>query len=262
MLRARAAVLSCRSPPWGRGRKADVSDPTSAILERVKALRDELLSQGQAVGSMLERAVEAVFERDESLAQKVIADDEAIDRVDIEIERRAVELLSDAMAQGARLGPGDVRMLLTIVKVNNELERIADCAVNIAERIRAFQDLQAQLPPKFRVMANSVVGIMESANLAMAHMDSDTAQLVLESDDATEAFKDAILRDVEQQLVAGQHSVDFAFALRTVAVNLGRMSDHCTNIAEQVIYVTTGKIVRHEGEKWSAPEAPEGPRGA
>ena len=183
--------------------------------------------------------------------------DDAIERIDIEVERKAVRLLADAINSGAKLDHDGVRMLLTIVKVNNELERIADCAVNIAERVGAFVSLEAELPPKFRVMANSVIGIMESTNAAFAHMDADAAQLVLSSDDATEAFKDAILRDLATQLVSGVHTVEFAFALRTVAVNLGRMSDHCTNIAEQVIYVTTGKIVRHMGEKWSSPEAPD-----
>lgn len=235
---------------------------TQGILDRLVALQGELASQGEGVALQIEHAVEAIFEANATLAKKVVDEDQAIDRIDIEVERKAVRLLSDALDSGVKLGHDGVRMLLTIVKVNNELERIADCAVNIAQRVGAFENLEAGLPPKFRVMANSVIGIMESTNSAFAHMDADAAQLVLSSDDATEAFKDAILRDLETQLVSGEHTVDFAFALRTVAVNLGRMSDHCTNIAEQVIYVTTGKIVRHMGEKWSAPEAPDVANGA
>lgn len=231
------------------------SDP--AFAERLTELQRKLVRQGQAVQRQIERAVDAVFEKNRAQAEQVVRDDEPIDLEDIRIERDAVALLTDALDQGVKLDHHQVRMILTIVKVNNEFERISDCAVNIAERIEAFLGLETELPPKFRMMANSVIGIMQTTNTAFSAMDTIAAQLVLASDDATEAYKNALLHDTELALARGQHSVDYAFALRTVAANLGRMSDHCTNVAEQVIYVESGKIVRHTGDRWTAPEAVE-----
>ncbi len=228
-----------------------------AFEQRLAILKSKLVVQGRAVQKQIERAVDSVFEKDAAKAARVVADDAAIDREDVQIERDAVDLLTDAMDQSVKLDHYTVRMILTIVKVNNEFERISDCAVNIAERIGAFSDLKTAMPSKFRMMANSVIGIMQTTNVALEGMDTVAAQLVLASDDATEAFKNALLSDTEEQLAMGRHSVEFAFALRTVAVNLGRMTDHCTNVAEQVIYVESGKIVRHLGDRWTKPEAVE-----
>ncbi len=230
---------------------------TPAFVDRLEKLKDKLVAQGRAVQKQIERAVDSVFEKDRAKAALVVTEDEPIDREDIQIERDAVSLLTDALDQAVKLNHYEIRMILTIVKVNNEFERISDCAVNIAERIDAFLGLETELPPKFRMMANSVIGIMQTTNIALESMDTIAAQLVLASDDATEAYKNALLHDTEEQLTMGQHSVDYAFALRTVAVNLGRMTDHCTNVAEQVIYVESGKIVRHLGDRWTKPEAVE-----
>lgn len=222
--------------------------------ERLALLKAALVAQARSVQRAIESAVDGAFERDTERARLAIALDQAIDREDVRIERSAVDLLTDATAQGVRMDEHDIRMILTIVKVNNELERIADAAVDIAERAGVFQPLAAALPPKFRVMANSVIGIMQTTVIAFEQMDRVPAEVVLASDDATEAFKQAILQDTMQHLACGQHSTEFAMALGAVASSLGRMADHCTNIAEQVIYVATGMIVRHEGDKWTKPQ--------
>lgn len=227
------------------------SDPT--FNNRLAELKQKLVEQGRAVQLQIERAIESVFEKDRERARGAVDGDRDIDLRDVQIEREAVQLLYDAMDKGVRMDHHAVRTVLTIVKVNNEFERIADCAVNIAERIESFMGLDTALPPKFRVIANSVVGIMAATNTAFATMDVAAAQLVLSTDDATEAFKDAILKDTESQLARGEHTVDYAISLRLVAVNLARMSDHCTNVAEQVIYVESGKIVRHMGDHWTKP---------
>jgi len=224
--------------------------------QRIDALRRALVEQGKRVEGAIETVVEAVFERDAAKARSVIAMDETIDRVDVQIEKDAVALLTDAARRGCSMDENQVRMVLTIVKVNNEFERIGDLAADIAHRVETLIALKTPVPPKFRVMANSVIGIMHQANKALANMDASAAQVLLKSDDATEAFNRAVLRDVEEDLVKGKHSVDFAFALNTIAAALARMADHCTNVAEQVIYVESGMIVRHLGDTWTAPQAP------
>lgn len=220
------------------------------------SLKAELVVQGKLVQRSIEDAVVAVFDRNSVKAREVIERDHQIDKVDVQIEKSAVQILVDEWGHpGVRAE--DLRMMLTIVKVNNEYERIGDLATVIAEKYDTVASLPGSMPPKFRVMANSIIGIMHNTNTAFAQMDVTAAQLVLVSDDATDAFKTAILRDVEEGLVKGIHTVDYAFALGRIAHSLARMADHCTNIAEQVIYVASGKIVRHMGEKWTGPEDPD-----
>lgn len=226
------------------------------IADRLKALKSDLEAQGRLVQQLVERAVEAVFEKDKGKADWVIQTDFQVDQADIRIERDAVQLLVDAMAQGVALDEYHIRLIMTLVKVNNEFERNGDLAANIAERVGAFAAMTQQPPAKFRVMANSVIGIVANTNAAFAAMDADAARLVLASDDATLMFKDAVLREVEDGLAKGRHSVEYSFALQVVAASLGRIADHSTNVAEQVIYVQSGKIVRHFAEKWTTPETP------
>ncbi len=221
-------------------------------------LKADLERQGARVVAQVERAVEALFEKDGGVAQAIFEAETEIDREDVRIERETVALLQAAAdAAKAPLSETDVRLTLTIVKTNNELERIADLAVYAAQRVPSFAALTEDPPPTFRVLANSVIGIVQCTQRALVKMDVDQASLVLRSDDTTDAFKLAILREVEEKLAAGAHDVDYAFALHTAAAAFARIADHCTNIAEQVIYTATGQIVRHENDRWTDPTPPE-----
>jgi len=233
--------------------------------DRLVQLKSDLVDQGRHVQRIVEAAVQSIFEKDGSLAKKVVDEDEIVDRVDIQLERAAVALLTESMqlcaAGGANAEPPlsayQIRMILTIVKVNNEFERIADLAVAMVTRMGAWLKLPGDPPRRFRVMANSVVGMIEHSIMSLDQMDTDAARLVLTSDDATEAFRDAILRENEEELASGNRSAEYAFALNRVAAAIARMADHSTNVAEQVIYVETGKIVRHTDEHWTEPSEPD-----
>src|SRR5690606_24141937 len=117
-------------------------------------------------------------------------------------------------------------------------------------RCTALRDMPGEIPETFRVMTNSVVGIMRDANRAFERSDAALAKVVLQSEDAVEAFKAAILTDAERKIASGQMPVDFAFILHELAGECLQMADHCTNIAEQVIYQVTGAIVRHLEGGW------------
>ncbi|MFG0293007.1 MAG: phosphate signaling complex PhoU family protein [Phycisphaerales bacterium JB065] len=233
--------------------------------DRLSTLKTDLVEQGRHVQRIVEAAVQSIFDKDPSLAEKVVNEDEVVDRVDIKIERAAVSLLTDSMelcsAGGADSVPPlsayQIRMILTIVKVNNEFERIADLAVAMVTRMGTWLKLPGDPPRRFRVMANSVIGMIEHTVMSLEEMDTDAARLVLASDDATDAFRAAILRENEEELAAGNRSAEYAFTLNRVAAAIARMADHCTNIAEQVIYVETGKIVRHTEEQWTEPSEPD-----
>lgn len=209
---------------------------------------------------MLEAAGEALMARDVTKAREVVAQDDQIDKVDVEIERACVTLLTDACHDGANLGPDDVRAALTAVKINNEMERIADEAVTIAESAGSLAASNQSLPDTFNVMANSVVGILRDVCTAYDRGDTRLAKIVLQSQDTAAAFKRAIVRDAERRIHAGSLDVDAAFVLQELATTLERIADHCTNVAEQVIYSSTGAIVRHLEGHWvevgQKPKAP------
>ena len=239
-----------------------MTDPIATLPERLSSLKSDLDTQGERVRAVVDRAVEALFAGTPDDALALIEADEAIDHADVAIERAAVALLqSAAIAAEADLSEADIRMVLTIVKVNNELERIADLMVNAVHHVPAFASMRGEggecdatgIPPAFRVLANSVIGIVQLTVRAFAQMNDAEAGVVLKSDDTTEAFKRQLLRDIETGLSEGRVSVDDAFALHAASAHFARAADHCTNVAEQIIYVTTGLIVRHENNQWTAP---------
>jgi phosphate transport system protein len=220
-----------------------------SLKQRIAELRGELVAQGRRVQALVEQAFESVFARDPGLAGRVLAADEEIDRVDVEIEKRAVQLLTDACSAGASLPPEELRMVLTIVKVNNELERMADVGTFIAELVPVFQSA-GPLPATFRVLANSVIGILRDVTTAMERLDPEMARVVLLSEEAVGEFKKALARDGQGQLLKGSMSAELVLALHEVATLAEIIADHCTNVAEQVMYTATGTIVRHMQGHW------------
>lgn len=219
---------------------------------KLAQLEREIAAQGDRVLDLCTRAVESYFDLDLGKAQAVVRDDDEIDRIDVEIERRSVPLLGLGVTDEHK-----IREVLTIVKVNNELERIADAAVVIAEHVIEQGSHPQRIPPTFRVMANSVLGVLRDSVRSMARRDAALARQVLLFDDTIERFKREILLHAQEQVALGTFSVHFAFRLMAVVKALERIADHCTNICEQVIYLRSGLIVRHRPDGWSEPEKPD-----
>jgi phosphate transport system protein len=219
--------------------------------ESLLHLRSDIVSQGDRVLAITLKAVESYFDGDRETARAVIADDEEIDRVDVEIERASIPLLAMGVTDEK-----SIRSVLTIVKVNNELERVADCAVDIAEAVLSDVALPARIPDVFRVMANSVIGMLRDSNRALASGNVSLAQQVLLFDDTVASFKKQLMKTAQEQVAAGTLPVDYAFRLLTITKSIERVADHCTNICEQVIYLHAGLIVRHRPEGWSKPLPP------
>jgi phosphate transport system protein len=244
------ATRPVRSPGPGAMVSHLMSTPQPNFALRLDRLRADLVGQGRRVQALMEASFDAVFTGDLAKARGAVAQDDTIDRVDVEIEKASVRLLTDATHENARLEPDQLRAVLTIVKVNNELERAADAATEIAARTEAIRAQGRAIPETFRVMANSIVGIMRDVVTAYQRSDVHLARVVLQSEDAVEAFHDAILRDAEQQIATGQMGVEFGFVLHELANQCVRAADYCTNIAEQVIYAHSGAIVRHLHGQW------------
>lgn len=235
-----------------RGARISSGMPTSAegFSQRTNLLKGELVVQGGRVLATLEMAFGALFDRDITRAQQAIAADDAIDQADVAIEQTAVSLLMDATREGASLDAKQLRELLTIVKANNELERVADVAVDIAELVAPLARVGTPFPDTFRVLANSCVGILRDTNNSLARSDAQLGNIVLQSQHAVWAFKGALVREAEMNLSKGILAPEFAFHCVEIAGMCEVIADHCTNIAEQVIYQTTGAIVRHTEGAW------------
>jgi phosphate transport system protein len=229
---------------------------TDGFTIRLARLKADLVEQGKRVQALVEGAFDAAFARDPAGAQRAIDMDAVVDKVDVQIERASVQLLTDATGAGAQLPEEQLRMVLTVVKVNNELERIADAGVSIAEEAGALLASNSSLPETFRVMTNSVIGILRDVCASFARDDAKLAKVVLASEDAVEEFKKAILRDAQSRVASGKTTVDLAFSQQEIATYCEIMANHCTNIAEQVIYSATGAIVRHMAGHWEQFELP------
>ncbi len=228
------------------------------FTRRLDKLKAEINAQGLRVRGLVEAAITTAFDRDPDAAQRIIDLDDEIDRFDVEIEVAAVRILSDATRVNATLSERQVRTLLTIVKVNNELERIADIGVAMAEHVQKHNFSDGKMPDTLRVMAYSVVGIQRDVNAALHGADPDLARLALRADDAVMSFRDAIIADARGKVLAGDMSIDFAFFISGIADRLTHIADHCSNMAEQTIYLTTGKIVRHDADGWHDRPSPGG----
>lgn len=209
-----------------------------------------LTEQGGRVTRLFEAACDAVFTRDTAAARQAVDDDDEIDRVDVAIEQQAVALLTEAVNRGDQLNAAQLRRVMTIVKINNELERAADAATAIASEAPAIAESGRQLPDTLRVLTNSVAGILRDVTRSFEQDDPRLAKLALDAEDTVEAFKGQLLRDAERRIAAAEMTVDFAFAIHELANQCERIADHATNIAEQVIYATTGAIVRHTDAGW------------
>jgi phosphate transport system protein len=216
----------------------------------IESIRATLARQGHRVTEMASQSFEAVYQRDTVSAAAIVTRDDEVDRADVEIERRCVDLLVRSANHACEVGAGPVRSVLTCVKVNNELERIADAATGVAERVIRLGDRTTPFPKTLLVMTNSVVGIVRDSVKALAGSDAALAKSVLASEGAVLKFKELITRDAEERVADGRMTVEVAFELHGIAFQAVTMADHCTNIAEQVIYESSGQIVRHTKGEW------------
>ena len=210
----------------------------------------DLLAQGRRVTDLCLSAVESYFENDNTTAATVVRDDATIDHVDVQIERACIGLM-----QYRPEDEHDQRSILTIVKINNELERIADCAVNIAQATEQRKD--TEVADTLQVMANSAVGMVRDTVESLRMGNTQLAERVLAFDDTVDAFKDELVSRAQNALAEGAVSVPAGMQLLAVVRAVERMADPSTNICEQVIYLKTGKIVRHLPTGWTAPALPE-----
>lgn len=218
------------------------SNMTARFVALLEELRRRSLRMASQVEDMVQEACEAVFEADRELALRVIQRDEEIDAAEVEVEAEVIRLLALHQPVGV-----DLRLLCTILKVNNNLERVADCAVNLAERA-SHGELQAvaRRDAELKQLAPAVRQALRNAVQAYSQDDAELARRVMVEDSAPDALYGQIVRGVVSHADRSAERIAAYLDLLSVAKNLERIADHATNIAEDVVFLKTGRIVRHQ----------------
>lgn len=209
--------------------------------EELKQLKQKLLNMADTAQSMVGLAVKALVERQETIAQDVFSLEDKVNHLEVEIEEEVLRLL--ALRQPAGV---DLRFLTGILKINNDLERVADQAVNIAE---IAVDLMKQPPLKPLIdipnMANLAQKMIKNSLDAFVQRDAHLAKQVCESDDEVDRLNDQIFRELLTTMMSDPRSISRAVDLILVGRNLERVADHATNISEDVIFIVEGRNIKH-----------------
>ncbi|MDI6777185.1 MAG: phosphate signaling complex protein PhoU [Syntrophales bacterium] len=216
---------------------------TSAHYEReLQEIKESLLYLGAMIEKAIERAINALLERDSDLARRVIEEDDQIDRLDVETEERCIRVL--ALRQPAAR---DLRFIATAIKINGHLERIGDMAVNIAERAIVLNE-EPQLKPYIDLprMAAIARGMVRESLDALVKEDVALANKVRGDDESIDALNEQIFRELLTFMLEDPRKIHASLLIMQIAKNLERISDHAESIADRVIYMVTGKNVRHE----------------
>ena len=214
---------------------------TAHFVDLLDGLRHRSLRMAQLVEEVVREACEAVFQADVEKAKRVVQRDNDVDVEEVEVESEVIRLLALYQPVGS-----DLRLLCTVLKVNNDLERIADCAVNVAERARHVDARTLAGPYEdLRQMGPIVMHMLHNAVKAYGSQVVDDAQRVLLEEDAVDALYGQSIRRLVAEASASPAKIASFLDVLSVAKNLERIADHATNIAEDVVFVCTGEIVRH-----------------
>jgi len=210
----------------------------------LQALRNQLLTMGGLVEERVHRAIQALVHRREEEAHRIIASDKEINDFQMEIDDRCLKLLATQTPLAV-----DLRLITSAMKINADLERVGDQAVNIAESVLVLIP-QPPLKPLIDIprMAAIAEKMIRDALDAFVKKDAELARDVLRRDDEVDDLKDQVFRELLTYMMADPGTIQRALSLILISRNLERIGDHATNIAEDVIFITEAKDVRHHAE--------------
>jgi phosphate transport system protein len=197
----------------------------------------------------IDKALTALVTRDSALAREVIERDHLVNALDVEIDEESIRLL--ALHQPAAR---DLRLVTTAMKIATELERISDLAENVCERALELNE-EPQLKPYIDIpmMGNMARMMVKQSIDAFVKDDSALARKVLTDDDYVDDLMEQIFRELLSFMIEDTRTITRAIRLSFIAKYLERMADHATNIAELVVYLVEGKIIRHTTPQGSSP---------
>lgn len=214
--------------------------------EELKELHKELLKMGVMTQEAIYKSIEALKNRDKAMANEVIASDDKIDQLELIIDERCI----DSIARHQPMA-GDLRFITTGMKINAELERIADLAVDISQRVLELADKPLLKPlvdiPKLSTIAQ---GMVRDAIDAFVNKDPELARKVALSDSEADKLRNLVQDELINDFMAKDcKSAPRAVPLLLITRHLERICDHATNIAEDIVYMVEGKVVKHHPEE-------------
>jgi phosphate transport system protein len=205
-------------------------------------IKKMILSLGATVEERVQMAKSAIDDRDAQLARRIIKLDFEIDEMEVEVEEECLKIL--ALHQPVAV---DLRFLIAVIKINNDLERIGDQAVNIAERVEFIsQKDPADFVFDYSIMAEKTQVMLKMSLDALVNLDVDLALKVVLMDDEVDDIKVIAYNKIKAAMAKDPDNLGYYINLLLISRHLERLADHTTNIAEEVIYMIEGDIIRHD----------------
>jgi phosphate transport system protein len=214
------------------------------LQREIERLKKDILSLGAEVEESADRAVKAVLDRNDTLARRVIEFDQEIDLIEVEIEENCLKIL--ALYQPVAT---DLRFIIAALKINSDLERIGDLAVNIANRA-VYLNKRKPRPVSSRItkMAKIAQRMIKMSLDALVNLDVNMAHEVCALDDEVDIMHSQLFAETQEVIKDDDTQIEHLLTQLSISRHLERMADHSTNIAEDVIYMIEGEIVRHRVE--------------
>ena len=211
----------------------------------LQRLLEQLLLMGGHAESIIQKSIQALERCDAALGNEVFADDKAIDRLEIEIEERCLHML--ALQQPLAR---DLRFITAALKISNDLERVGDHAVNIAGgAVRLCEETQLKPLVDIPRMARLATDMLHEALDAFVHRDAETARKLVRRDDEVDNLNRQLFRELVSFMIESPSTITRAMELVLVARNLERIADLATNVAEEVVFITEARIIKHHAEE-------------
>ncbi|QEG32896.1 phosphate signaling complex protein PhoU [Bythopirellula goksoeyrii] len=213
----------------------------------LEALEQDLLAQSSIVEGMILRASHAIAELQSGLLVKLLADEDQVNRGEVRIEEECLKLL--ALHQPVAV---DLRRVATVMKINADLERIADLAVNLGQRAQSLVRFTSfHFPGRLEEMVDVAISMVRDAIDAFVRLDVDLAREVRLRDDQVDDLNREVIDDLQEMVRSNKGDIEPAMYYFSASRHIERIADHATNIAEDVIYLVDGEIARHRNEDLS-----------
>jgi phosphate transport system protein len=228
-----------------------LADGTGALAfrhfhDQLADLKQRLLDMSDLAASLLDMSVDALLARDGSIAEAVIAGDRAVDALEIEIEDKAVGLLAlqQPMAR-------DLRFVIGAIKVSNDLERVGDHAVNIAQSVARLTAVSTVVPPDPQIaeMSRRARRMLHDSITAFIRADGGLGREVCRADDIVDALHNSVFRVLVTHMMEDARTITPSLELFLVSRNLERVADLATNIGEDAVFLAEGKQIKHRAEE-------------
>jgi phosphate transport system protein len=217
----------------------------SVLMEReIDKLKKKIMAIGTLVEENVRRSIQTIKNMDEKVVNEVIQIDDRIDQCEVEIEEECLKVL--ALHQPVAI---DLRFIIAVLKINNDLERVGDHAVNIVNQTVALhQKHTGRLDFDFKEMVEKVQQMLKNSLDALVNLDSELAKRVVIADDEVDRLHRHMYVKVEESIKSDRESTGYMMNMMQISRNLERIADLSTNIAEDVYYMINGEIIRHKGD--------------